>query len=264
LPVTGSHMVYTSLQSAVANLALCARALQSSRGSASLTIGQYEQVIGIGTAFEWSRRAWLLSEIGFGTSRQQRNARKMGADELCETTLFAYIWIALNAIFARPSLLGILDPASHAARSEIDRFRVVLNAAALSPSEISAAHATLISVLNLTVKADNFPWLPTSTPTVAQVIYYKYTSAEEQNRGVGKRLGLAIAAGNLSTLDLATLIYAYRNWTVHGVTLSSSLRGSKARSKRYVDTINRASTQVLTGAAKKLLLAIDPTATPES
>nr|WP_123784786.1 hypothetical protein [Pirellula staleyi] len=229
---------------------------------ANLTTVQYEKVVGIGIAFEWSRRAWLLSELRFGSSSQKRNGRKLGATELCETTRFTYMWIALNALFARPSLLSLLDPTAQAARSELDRFRMMLNSARLTQSEISAAHMTLISILTTAVNVKSFPWQTAGIPTVAEVIYHKYTSPDEQNRGVGKRLGLAITAGNLSTLDLASLIYAFRNWTVHGATLSSSLRGTKARSRRYLDTINSVTSAILVGAAKKLLLAIDPNAAP--
>ncbi len=88
------------------------------------------------------------------------------------------------------------------------------------------------------MKVKDFPWLPSGvTPKLFEVIYYKYTTASEQARGFGKKLAAASAAGTISSVDLPTIIYATRNWHVHGVLLSSSFRGPSKKFELYINTL---------------------------
>src|ERR1019366_8452311 len=112
---------------------------------------------------------------------------------------------------------------------------------------------TLHNILGIPMEVKDFPWLPVgSIPKSFEVIYYKYMTASEQSRPLGKKLAAASAAGTISSLDLATIIYATRNWHVHGALLSSSFRGPRKRFELYINTINKALAGVLDGVGNQL------------
>jgi len=103
----------------------------------------------------------------------------------------------------------------------------------------------------------HFPWASVHTPpTILEVIYFKYTVTREQSRGVGRKLLRAAITGNYRHLDLPTLIYATRNWNIHGVLLSSSFRGTRKKFNVWIDTVNIALARILEGAAVALQKAI--------
>jgi hypothetical protein len=93
-------------------------------------------------------------------------------------------------------------------------------------------------------------------PTILEVIYFKYTVAQEQSRGVGKKLLRAATTRNYRDLDLPTLIYATRNWNIHGVLISTSFRGTIKKFNVWINTINMALARVLEGAAVELQKAL--------
>jgi hypothetical protein len=99
----------------------------------------------------------------------------------------------------------------------------------------------------------HFPWTPINNPpTILEVIYFKYTVASEQSRGLGKKLLKAATTDNYESLDLPTLIYATRNWNIHGVLLSSSFRGTRKKFNLWIDTINLTLAEVLANSSKAL------------
>ena len=114
-----------------------------------------------------------------------------------------------------------------------------------------------VGVLALPMHVQYFPWAPVnSPPTILEVIYFKYTVAHEQTRGLGKKLFRAATTKNYHALDLPTLIYATRNWNIHGVLLSSSFRGTRKKFNIWIDTVNMGLARVLEGTAIALLKAV--------
>lgn len=158
------------------------------------------------------------------------------------------MWTAANALFVRDSITSsIAHPNS---KSELDRFRVLYRKTALSAQEEAWTLQTLHSLLNLEMRVKHFPW-PTASvhPSVLEVIYYKHTVADQQALGFGKKMFEAISTNNYIKLDVPTLIYATRNWTIHGVLLSSSFRGTRRKFEVWMDTVNHALARTLEGSS---------------
>jgi hypothetical protein len=93
-------------------------------------------------------------------------------------------------------------------------------------------------------------------PTLLEVIYFKYTVAHEQTRGLGKKLLHAATSANYQALDLPILIYATRNWNIHGVLLSSSFRGTRKKFNIWIDTVNLALARVPEGSTSAVRKAV--------
>jgi len=215
-----------------------------------LTTGAYEQLVGLGICGDWLGWA-TLKRIDYATKHRNQSER---AEALAEVTRFTFMWTAANAVFARPSLVSLFDRSIGAAPSEPVAFGAMYRASALDPSIERDHLKTLNQIVGMSQTPKQFPWLPAGAPiTVAHVIYYKYTTDHEKQRGVGKKLATALSTGVYQPLDLPTLIYATRNWTVHGVLLSSSMRGTQKKFLIFMQTINDALIRVLDGAGSALL-----------
>ena len=85
-----------------------------------------------------------------------------------------------------------------------------------------------------------------------EAIFRKYVPADIQKKKVGKTLQTAIESGNYSALDVPTLIYLMRNWTVHGAMMDGAF-GGIARFEGYIDSLLQALALVHVGASKALL-----------
>jgi hypothetical protein len=215
-----------------------------------LTTAAYEQLVGLGICGDWLGWA-TLKRIDYATRRRNGSGR---ADALTEVTRFTFMWTAANAVFARPSLVTLFDPSIGMAPSEPVAFGAMYTASALDPLIEHDHLNTLNQILGMAQTPKRFPWLPAGTPvSVAHAIYYKYTTDREKRRGVGKKLANAISSGVYQPIDLPTLIYATRNWTLHGVLLSSSMRGTQKKFLVFIQAINDALIRVLDGAGSALL-----------
>jgi hypothetical protein len=167
------------------------------------------------------------------------------------------MWTAANALFARSAVIELLDPAARSKRSELDRFRVLFQHSGLPAGRVSAIESTLHALLALPMHVQHFPWASVNMPpTILDVIYFKYTVTSEQTRGLGRKLFQAVSTNNYGPLDLPTLIYATRNWNIHGVLLSSSFRGTRKKFNVWIDAINAALASVLEGTALALRHAV--------
>jgi hypothetical protein len=163
------------------------------------------------------------------------------------------MWTATNALFSRGEILKLIDPSASGTGSELERFKILFKGASLAPGDEQAYVKLLHTLLALPMHVKHFPWASVnSPPTLLEVIYYKYTVAHEQTKGVGKKLLLAATTSNYSLLDLPTLIYATRNWNIHGVLLSSSFRGTRKKFNLWIDTINIALAKALEGATSSI------------
>jgi hypothetical protein len=167
------------------------------------------------------------------------------------------MWTATNALFARSSIINLLDATAGSKKGELDRFRVLFQHCGLTKKDATPFETTLHKLLASEMEVKYFPWASTSSPpTTLDVIYFKYTVADQQSKGVGRKLLQASKTKNYSDLDLPTLVYATRNWNIHGVLISTSLRGPMKKFNLWIDTINTALAKVLEGAALAIQNAI--------
>lgn len=244
----------THLRQAAKGFGQCAKAIESKQGAGALAPADYERIIGFGMACDWLGWARHFGQIAYTDHRRTNSDR---AHALNELTRFTFLWTAANALFARTEILHLLDPSLGNGASELQRFRVLFNNSGISAADITKVEKTLHSLLALPMHVQHFPWVAINNPpTILEVIYFKYTVPAEQSRGLGKKLLQAATTGNYSALDLPTLIYATRNWNIHGVLLSSSFRGTRKKFNLWIDTINVALARVLDGASKALHAAV--------
>jgi hypothetical protein len=61
----------------------------------------------------------------------------------------------------------------------------------------------------------------------------KYVPAAAKQRGAARLVAAAASSGNLTALDLPSLLYAFRNWSVHGNALDGGF-GSRPRFANYL------------------------------
>jgi hypothetical protein len=141
---------------------------------------------------------------------------------------------------------------------ELSRFRLLYRDSGFSPSDEATALTQLHAILSSTRHPDEFPWAPLATIRVIDVIYHKYTPDSYKGRGpVGKAIEDVVVGGRpITSLDLPTLIYATRNWTVHGSLLDSSFRGAPQQYQLYITIITKALAATLGGYAVALEKAL--------
>lgn len=244
----------SALNNATKNLGQCAKAIEKRNLSKVMQPPDYERLIGFGMARDWIDWAENLKEITYIKRRHAKSDRAYAMNEL---TRFMFMWTAANALFARLEVLSILNSNIKMNASELDRFKVLFNHSQLTLSDISSKEEILHKLLSLPMNVKNFPWENLKrSPTILEVIYYKYTVEKEQRNPFGRRLLNVATTNNYSQLDLPTLIYATRNWNTHGVLLSSSFRGTRKSFNLWIDTINLALAQILAGSSKALLNGI--------
>jgi hypothetical protein len=118
--------------------------------------------------------------------------------------------------------------------------------------------AQLHLILSSTRHPDDFPWASLPAVRLIDLIYYKYTPDSYKGRGpTGKAIEDVVVQGKpVSSLDLPTLMYATRNWTVHGSLVDSSFRGAPQQYQLYITTITKAVAITLGGYAVALESAL--------
>jgi len=202
-----------------------------------------DQIVGVGIAADWTRRAAELEEITYLGGHLNRSSRRSSFLELVR---YGFSWFGLNAVFSRPALLHLIGGASSA--SEYDAFLVLFNTASFRDRQ------ALESQLHKLLAAPTTPRLPdtpsgTSVQTL-RVIQLKYAPAGKKGR-TAKALRAASESGNLAALDLPTLLYGFRNWFVHGNALDGSF-GTRPGFLEYVGILQRALSEVHLSTAKRL------------
>jgi hypothetical protein len=232
----------------------CSGAAKAKAGPGGLTVSEYERVVGLGIACDWLKWAHSLHSLKYSNTRQSGSNRAYGLQEL---TRFTFMWTAANALFSRPAIIDLLDQTMGANATELESFRVLFRHSSLSVTEATGFESVLHKLLASEMHVDHFPWGLRSSPiTTLDVIFHKYTVAKQQKTSIGNKLSQAITTGSYSNLDLSTLIYATRNWNIHGVHISSSFRGPHKKFNVWIDTVNFALARVLEGSAKELKSAI--------
>jgi hypothetical protein len=207
----------------------CAALLDLRIRAAGYTQGLSDQIIGIGIAADWLRRAAEMEDIQYlGTHLNRSSSRKAGFVELVR---YGFSWFALNAVFTRPVLLQKIG--TPAAKGEYEDFLVLFNSAGIGsvPTRLRDLHALL--------RAPTSPRLPglpsgTAVPTLS-AIHAKYLPRNSHGK-TAKAVTAAATSGNIVALDLPTLLYAFRNWSVHGNALDGSF-GSRPGFLRYAEIL---------------------------
>jgi hypothetical protein len=215
----------------------CAAAIEAKIGTVGLTPDLSEQIIGVGVAADWVRRASEMESIlyiGKGLNDSQRKT------PFVDILRYGFGWFGLNAVFSRPALLHVVGMPSNA-NSEFEHFRVLFDAAALANS---AARTAALHAILATPTAPRLPNHPMGTSvSTLFAVDAKYVPAAAKQKGAAKLVAAAASSGNLTGLDLPRLLYAFRNWSVHGNALDGGF-GSRPRFANYVGILLEALAEI--------------------
>lgn len=226
----------------------CAAAVEATIANAGLSTGLSEQIVGIGVAMDWVRRAAEMDDILYAGEVLNNSPRKSAFVEL---TRFGFAWFGLNGIFSRPSLLHLVGRPSNT--GEFWDFRVLFDAASIPNA---AAHAATLQGI---LAAPTSPRLASSPPGASVstlfVLDTKYIPMAAKKGAVAKAISSAATSGNVAALDLPFLVYAFRNWSVHGNALDGAF-GSRPRFVTYVATLLEVLAEVHLSTAKLLRAAL--------
>jgi len=193
----------------------CARLVESRAQATGVSQVLSDQIIGVGIATDWVRRAAEMEDIEYLGALLNESARRASFVELLR---YGFSWFGLNAIFSRPALLHLIgNPANN---SEYDAFLVLYNVRPVPNASVLEAQ------LHKLLSAQTSPRLPNvpsgTTVSTLHAIYAKYIPAGKVEGRAAKALRSAATSGNISALNLPTLIYGFRNWFVHGNALDGS------------------------------------------
>jgi hypothetical protein len=239
----------TKLKTAYRLYGECAKKVEASLvDHAQPSAIESERLIAFGIAIDWIRRASGLQSIDYTQKLLKNSARTPAVTELIR---FNMAWSGMNALFSRRSVLDILGTTSPL-HSELDRFQFLFSHSNVSLTVAAKQLSTLHEILNVHIMT-RIPGLPLGeTVTTLHALFHKYTPPEVQKMKTGKAIQEALDTGNLTSLDLPTLIYLMRNWSVHGGVIDSSFRSEK-RFRSYIDIILESLTEIHLGTASALL-----------
>lgn len=229
----------------------CARAVQSKSVTPSNpTAQESELLIGFGIASDWVRRAAAMEPLLYDKRLMNKSPKSPAVAEMVRFTM---AWSGMNALFARPEIVKLLGNTN--ATSELKLFQHFVAHSGLSAAVIGNHESNLRTLLSAPVTSAVPGHAPgTSLPSL-QVLHEKFTPHPYRNIGVGKTIQSAITTGNYTSLDLATIVYAMRNWSVHGGLIGSSFR-SVPRFNSFIGIVLEAVADVHAGVSSALLVKI--------
>lgn len=222
----------------------CARVLESKTRATGFSQLLSEQIIGVGIAADWVRRAAEMEDIEYLGDLLNESSRRASFVELLR---YGFSWFGLNAIFSRPALLHLFgNPANN---GEYDAFLVLYNVRPVPNAPVLEAQ------LHRLLSAQTSPRMP-NVPSGTQVstlhaIYAKYIPAGNIKGRTEKELRSAATSGNISALKLPTIIYGFRNWFVHGNALDGSF-GTRPGFLDYVGSLQQVLADLHLSAALEL------------
>jgi len=229
----------------------CARAVQAKSATpANPTAQESELLIGFGIASDWVRRAAAMQPLLYDKRLMNKSPKSPAVAEMVRFTM---AWSGMNALFARPEVVKLLGGTS--ATSELKLFQYFLAHSGLSAAVIGKHESNLRALLSAPVTSAVPGHAPGTALPSLQVLHEKFTPHPYRNKGVGKTIQSAITTGNYTLLDLATIVYAMRNWSVHGGLMGSSFR-SVPRFNSFIGTVIAAVADVHAGASGALLAKI--------
>lgn len=226
----------------------CAKLIESRIKATGLSTVLSEQVIGTGVAVDWLRRAAEMDDISFMGSQLHNSEHKTSFVELLR---FTFTWFGLNAIFSRPSLLRLIG--SSATPGEFGDFLVLFDATSLPNG------ASQLAELHDILSKSTSPRMPGRKAgdqvTTLLAIQTKYLQHAAKKGSTAKQIDDAAQSGNIASLKLPTLVYAFRNWSVHGAALDGSF-GTRPGFARYVGILQDVMAEVHHNTAGNLLTKI--------
>lgn len=186
----------------------CARKVESKIKIDGLTPLLSTQIIGIGIATEWVRRAAEMESIHY----MGKNLNKSKSSDLfVELLRFNFSWFALNAVFTREDLLSLFGTPSD--NSEYSAFHLLYTKA--MPTNAAARLEKLHLLLNAPISTRMPSDTDNSSVFTLKSIYLKYLPKNIRGR-TAKAIQQAVEQGSANSLDMPTLLYGFRNWSVHG------------------------------------------------
>jgi len=221
----------------------CANKVEQSIKAQGLTTYLSNQVIGIGVAREWVRRAAEMDNIHYMGENLNNSKRN---DLFIELLRFNFSWFAINAIFTRNDLLSLFGtPSGHGEDSKF--FLLYTNA--VPPNE-TARLQELHLLLNTQITT-RLPNTNNHSVSTIKAIHLKYLPDNIPGR-TAKAIKEAAEAGNANSLNMPTLLYGFRNWSVHGNALHGCF-GSRPRFLKYTSLLQETLADVHYGTATKLM-----------
>lgn len=236
----------------------CARSVERKiRSMPQLTMPLSERIVGLGIACDWVRRAAEMETISF-IGDQLNDSPWTPA--FVESTRYGFAWYGINAVFARNELLNLLGVPRH--DSELERFRVLFTAATVTQATpaldtaVAAVRETALRQILLELTTPRLPGIPPGTAvTTLYALSEKYIPPNMRKKGAAKKVAEAAGSGNLTTLDLPTLLYVFRNWSVHGNAMHGSF-GGRPKFLAYVELLLETLAEVHIGTASALLAVL--------
>ncbi|MGO8900091.1 MAG: hypothetical protein ACLQU5_17315 [Isosphaeraceae bacterium] len=228
---------------------LCAARVEAQiKSSNRLTPSLSERIVGIGVACEWTRRAAELEAITFIGNHLNQSP---WTPSFIEMMRYGFAWFAINAIYTRDELLHLIGRPMP--DKELERFKILFTAAAMPAAVVLARESSLRSILG----EQTTPRLPGVAPgtavTTLHAINEKYVPMNARKRGASAQLlTTAVATGHFGNIDLPTLLYSFRNWSVHGNVLHGSF-GGRPRFSLYLEQLLESLAEVHLGTANALL-----------
>ncbi len=220
----------------------CANKVEKNIEALGLTPLLSTQIIGIGVATEWIRRAAEMENIHY----MGKNLNKSKSSDLfVEILRFDFSWFALNAIFTRNELLSLFGTPSD--RSEYSAFHLLYTSA--MPQNTAARLQKLHLLLNAPV-ATRLPNTSNHSVSTLQAIYLKYLPSNIRGR-TARAVQQSVQAGSANSLDMPTLLYVFRNWSVHGNTLHGCF-GSHPGFHEYISLLQETLADIHYDTASKL------------
>lgn len=226
-----------SLLDAAKTYGKCAKAVNNKLTSpASPNTTESTRLIGFGIAADWSKRAATLRRLKYSKPGGPSNKSRRGSG-VTELIRFNMAWYAMNALFSRKAILDLLGGSTPS--SELSKFRFLFDHAGLSKQRVATLTGSLHTILGAP-HTTRVPGFAAGSPIgVLEGIMHKYIPAEALNYKNGVLIRSALSSGNLTTLDLPTLIYLMRNWIVHGAMMDGAF-GGIVRFESYIEKIGRA------------------------
>ncbi len=260
-----------NLNKARKQLGKCAAKVSGRKATSGvLSASEKEMLLGFGTARDWVRWAGALKDLSFSTKSEKKSARAQG---ITESVRFNQMWTATNALFAKePILMLALSPdplTAQIANSEFRQFEVLYGFAGLDAKLEKNCVDNLNALLSIECQTDNLTGelKADGTPTMWEVIYWKYMRQQDRKRPMGRIISAALRRAQIENVKAGSnrcdqphpvatgpaLIYAARNWAVHGMLLTSFFRGTRQKYTSFIDSITLLLSAVLRGSAKNLL-----------
>lgn len=207
------------------------------------TVSLSNKLIGIGVAAEWLRYATEMDNIHYIGEKLNKSKKSRLFVELLR---FNFSWFALNAIFTRNDLLSLFGTPSD--NAEYSAFSLLYTHSV--PPNATVRLQKLHLLLNTPITT-RLPSTSSHCVSTLEAIHRKYLPDNIRGR-TARAMEQAVKAGNANSLDMPTLLYGFRNWSVHGNTLHGCF-GSHPGFLEYASLLQETLADVHYATATKLM-----------